>query len=262
MDYKFKQENYNFWAGRIKTKPPEQICTNDVELAVLEAKQILSKLRDGTDILEIGCGNGLLYEDIRNQYQVKGYLGTDFVKELIDICKNKIRNKNDEFRQLDMTEVNPETFDKKFDFIISRRAIQNVIDKELQLEVIDNLGYFLQESGLMILVESSQTAQDRINLERDKYGLNPLTPPFHNLFLDDDRLKNQKFENVKLIEISPFSSDFYFITRIIYSRYAKEFLGECPTYEHPLQKIALSMSEKTSTSVYSQIKTYVFQKTL
>lgn len=58
MDYKYKKENYEFWLSRLKEKSAGQVCTNDLGLDVLEAEQILSRLRDGAKVLEIGCGNG------------------------------------------------------------------------------------------------------------------------------------------------------------------------------------------------------------
>ena len=68
------------------------------------------------------------------------------------------------------------------------------------------------------------------------------------------------FQNVKLVGIEPFASDFYFVTRIIYARYAIEFLNEEPDYHHPLQKIALSLSENQGTKDFSQIQCYLFRK--
>jgi ubiquinone/menaquinone biosynthesis C-methylase UbiE len=259
MDYKFKKENYDFWLSRINSDMPEKVCSNDVALDKLESLQILDKLNNNSKILEIGCGNGLLYDQIRKEYQVSKYVGTDFVKDLIDIC-NKKKNPKDNFLQLDMTEVKDSDFDDEYDFIISKRAIQNVIDTNLQLEVIDNFGKFLSSNGQMILVESSSEAQDNINELRAKYNLDKILPPFHNLFFKDEEIKNYKFNNVKLVEIIPFASDFFYITRLIYAIYAKDFLNEAPKYSHPMQDIALSLTSNSLTKKLSQIQTYIFKK--
>ena len=260
MDYKYKQENYDFWVERLKSNSPNQVCTNDVGLDVIESKAILSRISDGASVLEIGCGNGLLYEEMRKLFNLGKYVGIDFVEELIADCNTKKISEQDEFKQLDMTQVDSKTFDLKFDFIVSKRSIQNVIDHKLQIEAIDNFGNFLNDDGLMILVESSNDAQQRINFARKEYGLPKISAPFHNLFFDDELIKNHTFRNINLVSIDPFSSDFYFVTRIIYARYAKEFLNEEPNYNHPLQKIALSLSEKQETRNFSQIQCYIFEK--
>ena len=236
------------------------VCTNDMALDNLESERILSKISDHKTVLEIGCGNGLLYQKLRKAYNLEKYIGIDFVRELLDICKESKLHPNDEFQQLDMTAINNQSFNSKFDFIISKRAIQNVLDMDAQLQVIDNFGQYLEKDGLMILLESSKTAQDRINLSRKKFGLKKINPPFHNLFFNDDIIKKHRFRNVTLQKIDPFASDFYFITRIIYARFAHEFLGEDLSYDHPLQKIALSMDNIYATKDFSQIQCYTFKR--
>ena len=259
MEYPNKKENHDFWVERIKTNSPDKVCTNDVGLDQLESNQIFNKISNNKRILEIGCGNGLLYEEIKNKFNPKRYLGTDFVQELIEIC-NKKRGINDDFLKLDMTEINSSTFNEKFDFIISKRAIQNVLDTQLQINTIENLGNFLDDNGFMVFVESSKNGQENINKERIKFGLEEIMPPYHNLFFDDNVITNYSFKNVRLVETIPFASDFYFITRLVYSRYAKEYLNEKPNYDHPLEKIALSMTGESYTKRFSQIKTYIFKK--
>lgn len=260
MEYKFKQENYDFWRERLNANTPDRVCTNDVGLDSIESRAILSRMSDDVSVLEIGCGNGLLYEKMRSTFNLEKYVGFDFVGELIEDCKSKKIDPRDEFHQLDMTEIDSDTFDQKFDFIVSKRSIQNIIDQDLQLEIIDNFGRFLKDDGSMIFVESSCDAQQRINSARSEYGLPEILAPFHNLFFNDQLLNSHTFQNVKLVGIEPFASDFYFVTRIIYARYAIEFLHEEPNYHHPLQKIALSLSENQGTKDFSQIQCYLFQK--
>jgi cyclopropane fatty-acyl-phospholipid synthase-like methyltransferase len=163
MNYKFKQDNYDFWKNRLKLNPPEKVCTNDVNLDILECKQFLDENLQGKTILEIGCGNGLLYNEICKTYKIKKYIGVDFVKELVEFCKKK--NRGTEFIQLDISKIKKNSFKKKFDYIISKRTIQNILNHSLQLKIIDTLGLFLKKNGSIILVESSEDAQKNINQE-------------------------------------------------------------------------------------------------
>jgi hypothetical protein len=112
----------------------------------------------------------------------------------------------------------------------------------------------------MILVESSATAQKKINNLRKYYKLSRIIPPFHNLFFDDKKIKEYNFKNVKLLRVENFSSAFYFTSRIIYALYAKLFLKKNPNYNHPLNIIASMLDEKFIKNDFSQIKTYIFKK--
>ena len=89
MDYKFKKENYDFWVARLKSNASNQVCTNDFGLDFIESKAILSRLSDGASVLEIGCGNGLLYEEMKKKFNLDKYVGTDFVQELVEHCNIK-----------------------------------------------------------------------------------------------------------------------------------------------------------------------------
>ena len=47
-----------------------------------------------------------------------------------------------------MTLVSNKSFNEKFDYIISKRAIQNVLSNKLQISTIDNFGYHLKKMDL------------------------------------------------------------------------------------------------------------------
>ena len=44
-----------------------------------------------------------------------------------------------------MTAIDKTSFEDRYDYIISKRAIQNVLSSKLQLKTIDNLGNFLKK---------------------------------------------------------------------------------------------------------------------
>lgn len=258
-NYKYKKENYNFWVNRLK-KNENLVCTNDILLDRIEEDQIINRINNNKTILELGCGNGLILKRLIKNRKIKKYHGTDFVKELIDICIKKYKSKKINFQTLDMTFINKNTFKIKYDYIVSKRAIQNVLDLKLQLKTIDDVGYFLKKNGKMILVESSINAQNNINKLRKKFYLTKIIPPFHNLFFNDNIVKTHRFKNVKLIKIDNFSSSFYFTSRIIYALYSKIFLKKKPSYNHPLNIIATMLDAKLIKEDFSQVKTYIFKK--
>jgi len=258
-NYKYKKENYNFWLNRLKRKE-NLVCTNDVLLDKIEEDQIINKIKNYKTILELGCGNGLILKRLIKEKKIKNYLGTDFVNELIKICIKKYKSKKINFKTLDMTLINNKTFKEKYDYIITKRAIQNILSYPLQLKIIDNAGFFLKKRGTMILVESSINAQNNINILRKKLNLSKILPPFHNLFFNDNKIKKYNFKNIKLVRIENFSSGFYFVSRIIYALYAKIFLKKNPIYNHPLNIIASMIDHKLIKHDFSQIKTYIFKK--
>ena len=142
----------------------------------IEEDQIINGIKNNKTILELGCGNGLILKRLIKNRKIKKYYGTDFVKELINICIKKYKSKKINFQTLDMTLIDKNTFKIKYDYIVTKRAIQNILDTKLQLKTIDDVGYFLKKNGKMILVESSINAQNNINKLRKKFRLTKIIP--------------------------------------------------------------------------------------
>jgi len=258
-NYKFKKENYNFWLNRIN-REERKVCTNDIFLDLIEEDQIINNIQNNKTILEVGSGNGVLLKRLLKKRKIKKYLGTDFVGQLVEKSNRKFKKKNINFKKIDMTLINKNFFEDKYDYIVSKRAIQNILSSKLQLKTIDNLGLFLKKRGLMILVESSATAQQNINLYRKKYKLKKINPPFHNLFFNDKKIKKYNFKNIKLHKIINFSSNYYFISRILNAILCKRFLKRKTSYNDPLNLIALNINDNLLKIDFSQIKTYLFKR--
>ena len=258
--YKDKNNIRNFWKSRVENSE-NTVCTNDAQLDLLEEDQIIKRIKNDKSILEVGCGNGKLLDRLQKKIAIKSYYGTDFVQELIDKANKKyFKYKNVNFDCFDMSTVSDKSFDKKFDYIISKRAIQNILSAKIQLKIIDNLGLHLRKSGKVILVESSSNAQKNINEMRKKYGLKKINPPFHNLFLNEKKLKSYKFKNVKLTEVDNFASNFYFITRVIYALYTQNYLKSPPSYSDYHNQIGLEINDDLLKTDFSQVKTFIFTR--
>jgi len=105
-NYKYKQDNYNFWLKRLSSNKEDLVCTKDIILDKLEEEQIIKNIKNNSSILELGCGNGVILKKILKKKKIKKYFGTDFVKELIDYCRSKFILKNISFQTLDMTAIN------------------------------------------------------------------------------------------------------------------------------------------------------------
>ena len=113
MEYKLKKDNHDFWVERLKKNKERQVCTNDIAFDDVEDSEILKRIEDNKSILEIGCGNGVLYSKIAQKLKSFDYLGTDFVKDLINVCSKKSNSDKHNFIQQDMTDITSSSFEKK-----------------------------------------------------------------------------------------------------------------------------------------------------
>ena len=60
--YKNKKKIYSFWKQRISNNP-NLVCTNDIFVDEFESNKMIEEILPNKNILEIGCGNGLLVKN-------------------------------------------------------------------------------------------------------------------------------------------------------------------------------------------------------
>ena len=111
------QEAYNVWANNYDAV---QNKTRDIEAVALRNSILIS---EPLDILEIGCGTGKNSEWLLTK--TKHLVAADFSAEMLAKAKEKITEKNVEFRQFDLREEwnFPEN---QFDLITCSLALEHI----------------------------------------------------------------------------------------------------------------------------------------
>ena len=109
-----------------------------------ELAKVLSGLKDGDSLLDVGCGNGRLIENLGNNNI--SYLGVDNSEELIKLAKINYPEQN--FKVLDILKL--ETLTQKFDLVISVAVLHHLPSHELRLEALKNLKSVTTPGGQII----------------------------------------------------------------------------------------------------------------
>ena len=243
----------NYWNKRSRKKLLK--CTNDKLLEENELKFLKSFINNKSIVLDIGCGDGTLLKYLKNNCNVKG-IGFDYSSDLIKIAKRN--SKNLEFICMDMNNIEKINFRiKKFDYIITKRSIQNLTSWKAQKKFINTLHKFSNKKTKIILIESSKTSLDKINIFRKKLKLNKINMPWHNLYLDDKKIINSKFKKIKLKKIHEIFSTYYFMSRIINAINSKQ-LKRKPQYNDKLNLTGWSLPQNLIKG-FSQLKVYEFK---
>ena len=207
-----KKKILKYWNLRAKKK--SLICTNDKFLENSEIKYITSIIPRGSRVLDVGCGNGNLLRVLKKKLNIKA-VGIDFSKELINTAQKK--SKNIKFYCEDMMNISllNKHLKNKFDYIITKRSIQNLTSWKDQKTFINQLSAFCNRKTSILFFESSSTALQEINNLRKTLGLKKIIKPWHNLYLDDNKIIKSKFKNIKLVNIHELFSTYYFLSRVI-----------------------------------------------
>lgn len=112
-----------------------------------ELKKIAQLVKNEDKVLDLGCGNGRLYQAFKEKKIT--YLGIDFSEELLKIAKKNYPQ--GKFLLADITEE--KTYKKigTFDICFCIAVLYHLPSPTLQLKVLKNVYQVLKEEGILVL---------------------------------------------------------------------------------------------------------------
>jgi ubiquinone/menaquinone biosynthesis C-methylase UbiE len=251
-----------FWDGRAKLG--QTACTDDLVAKQLEIEAISKYAKDGINILDLGCGNGITAFEIAKQYHSL-VIGVDYSQPLIDKAIEMVYSAPKTkgacaFIKGDLSDPkDPIWSQNQWDMIYTERSIINLPSWEVQKQTIFRIFNILKPGGIYVMCENSADALQRLNKCRTSIGLTPIMQPWHNRYLEDANLKlitYQKYNDVYLNSVDCYSSTYYFLSRVI-NAWEAERKHEKPSYDAPINKLALNLPPMGDVG---QGKIWVFKK--
>jgi len=199
--------------------------SRDWNLRELEIGFILESLKDlkeGSQVLDIGCGNG--YTDIRIVQSLPVYVeGIDFSEKMIEganhlkvECKHMVGSVD--FWIGDITSLDYKN--DHFDAVVSERCLLNLPDRKTQFNVIREVHRVLKKGGVYIMVEGTRDGLRRLNELRTLMGLKPIPDKAKD---NVNSLKFVEFELEEVLRYLPFRTVkkqyfgmYYLISRVVH----------------------------------------------
>ncbi|MBT4277356.1 class I SAM-dependent methyltransferase [Candidatus Falkowbacteria bacterium] len=114
-----------------------------------DLKKLATNVRDGQKILDVGCGNGRLFEELNNK-DIE-YFGTDSCKKLIDIARNRYKSFAPK-AQFGVFNICDMPFgEKQFDVIFTIAVLNHLPSKELRIRALQKINKLLSPGGLLLM---------------------------------------------------------------------------------------------------------------
>ena len=215
--------------------------SDDLVAKELEIRAISSQIRDGATVAEFGCGNGTTALELLQRHDIELHC-FDFSPAMIDAAREQAERLGLADRvQFNVCDVRSEpVLSRKFDLIYTERMIINLPDWAAQAKAINYLISNLVPKGRYLMCENSRTGLDNLNGLRVAAGLDPISPPWHNVYLDDAKVAGLEMPSARLAEVQPFSATYYFLSRVVNAWLAKRE-GASPSYDAPVNRLALDL---------------------
>lgn len=179
----------------------------------------ISKCIQGTEsICDIGCNNGYCDFELLSLFKDIKILGVDFSNLLISMAQESLEKSEYKDRAKFITgnilDIN--TFpEKKFDIVLIKRVLINLIDEKDQILAIENAKSLLNKNGKIILSEAVEENWARLNRLRLEVGLDRLKQPWHNKYLNDNVIK-YLYSNFNVELDNDYSSSYYIFSRVFH----------------------------------------------
>ena len=111
-----------------------------------ELKFLPEYIKNGQKILDLGCGNGRLYQLFQDK-EIE-YLGVDNSEELIKIARERFNKPK--FILADALELGTHFPKNEFDIIVSIAFLHHIPSKELRLKILKDCFSLLKPNGVLI----------------------------------------------------------------------------------------------------------------
>lgn len=228
-----------FWNKRATLG--DKAGTNDFMLKNLELKLLLETIPSESTILDVGCGNGIALLQLAQEKGCSG-VGIDFAENLIQeaVASSKAQGLE---KKLNFYVTHIPEIERKlgvFDYVLTERCLINLTSEALQHKAFLEIMSHVKIGGYYLMIESFLQGLDQINELRKTLELVPIDPPWHNLFLDEEHVQQWATNQFRVEEVIPFSSTYYFISRVVYARFAQD-KGEELRYDSELNQIACNL---------------------
>ena len=115
-----------------------------------ELKEIASEVKEGQNILDLGCGNGRLIDAFDKKIN---YFGIDQSEALVKLAQERYPNHSfiaGNALALNKVKLKEKNFPQKFDYIFSIAVLQHIPGKQKRIELIKSLKNNLNPGGKII----------------------------------------------------------------------------------------------------------------
>ncbi len=187
----------------------------DARTRRLELDALASYIRDGQRVLEIGCGNGYVAQELVSRFDID-LEAVDLSPDMIDVAKERDVSSSLGRVTFAVCDVLKLVAPEQFDLIFTERCLQNLPTWGDQSAALANIASAMKPGGEFVMHESFNSGHDNLNTAREEVGLPPIGPPWHNLFFDEAQVDGRMAElGCKRVDQNAFLSGYYFGSRVL-----------------------------------------------
>jgi ubiquinone/menaquinone biosynthesis C-methylase UbiE len=209
-----------FWNEQATKFKDSSLATSPDTVAFeLELEQLKKRIPSCRKVLDIGCGNGIKGIELIKQLDID-YTGIDYADEMVKCANLYLEKSRDllkgkaQFIKGDILKLK-DAISSTYDFVVTSRCLINLTSIEEQVKAITNIYNVLKPEGKYLMIENSVQSLKNLNEVREIFGLDKINIRWHNLYIDEPKLFSKIESQFELVEMVPFASTYYLISRTL-----------------------------------------------
>jgi ubiquinone/menaquinone biosynthesis C-methylase UbiE len=249
------------WDSQAETHGASHCASWGDNFAVeLEIETIGRFLREGDNVLDVGCANGYSTLAQAAQRGIGSIVGVDFSDKMIEQARNR---KPDPAPQcpvsFEVGDIRSLPFDDgRFDAVYTTRVLINLPTWEEQIRGIEECLRVCRAGGTVVFSEAFWEPLVLLNAIRALKQLAPLVEHDFNRYLKKERLERYLRERGLAFEVVDFSSVYY-----LGSRFLRELVTDpeaYPGYSNPINEIFFNIEKEYSGGGFGIQQAYAIRK--
>jgi 2-polyprenyl-3-methyl-5-hydroxy-6-metoxy-1,4-benzoquinol methylase len=174
-----KSSTDQYWNRRAVTAlEPAKVNMPDTVQRDLELQFVFQRLLPTARMVEIGCGNGYVTQQLRARV---AYVDAfDYAENMIEYARMTYGETNNRFFCDNV--LDPKNIRGIYDAALCVRVLINLRNLEEQKAAIHNVAKMLRPGGRLILIEGFRDGYDVLTSFRQTIGLAPVVPAAHNFY--------------------------------------------------------------------------------
>lgn len=233
----------------------------DIHAINLEIETISQYIKDGDNVLDVGCANGYSTLSQWKNKRLESIVGVDYSSNMIQYAKHNqnkfgLQDENIKFYEGDIRKLKFE--DNTFDVVYTTRVLINLPNWEQQKQGISECIRVTKKGGKIILSEAFWEPLVLLNSIRQIVNLKPLVEHDFNRYLKHSYLE-EYLNNIKVPFINNDFSSVYYIG----SRFLRELVTEVDKYHgysNPINEHFYNLEKVYSGGGFGIQQAYIITK--
>ncbi|MEK7142930.1 MAG: class I SAM-dependent methyltransferase [Patescibacteria group bacterium] len=229
-----------YWEEKAR-KNPKIRTSPDIGCDILEKSFITKFLKKDQTVLDAGSGDGKATAYFA--LKVKKIIALEPSKTLLEGSKRIFKRKkikNIETIEGSIFDLKTKLSNKKFDVVITKRVLINLINWTKQKQAITEIAATLPTGGLYLLTEGFEDTFNNLQRIRIRYGLSKDHIVKYNHYLDRKKFEKEILKYFSIVDQNNLGI-YYFLSHFYYPLYIKP---KKPKYNSKFNKIAVQIGLK------------------